>query len=438
MKRPSCRGPFNINKMTDEIKKFQDSPIYFLGICDKFNEPVIFRPGPYELKRTDLIGLRRAFLCHIFPIFSLDLYLVCLLDNNFISDESGLTLIVKYSKNSEEVGFISVKAQVLGEGNRFHSRFTLFAEKISESLFFPGTYEVLLKSDATETLLGEFELIHIPALPLTEERIRALKSDPKAIKYIKYGVSCKKCGDSIKAFVGINGRENEKDGYVWYEDLPSKFICSCGEANFSLMYVKENLHGLLGYKESPFSVEEDIERNYTRAALKRIVDDFWQIIDKETVEQEIQKFIEQNPIILSCFSPALLKPKAPATAKYKTDFAILNQKGELILIEIEKTNTPLFTKAGVQHSRLTQAIDQVENWLQEARRNKLGLIDDLSMEGLKLDMVTAIKGVVVAGRSLEEYKPHIEKLHARSDISFYTYDDLYKFLRNVVSRVEEV
>ena len=195
---------------------------------------------------------------------------------------------------------------------------------------------------------------------------------------------------------------------------------------------------MLGYKSSPFSTEEGIERNYTSAALKTVLRAFEEAIGQSKTEEEIQKFIEQHPIVLACFSPEFLKFKAPATAKFKTDFALLNQKGELVLIEIEKTDTPLFTKTGTQHSRLTQAIGQVEDWLKEARRNKLGVVDDLGINGVKIDMVTAVKGVVVAGRSLKEYDSHIEKLHARQDITFFTYDDLLKFLRNIVLRVEEM
>lgn len=423
--------------MTQDIKKISDSPVYFLGLCDKFNEPVIGRVGERELKRTDLIGLRFIFQSSIFPFSAESFYLVFLLDNNRVSDDK-FVLSVRYSETGEEVGSIAITAQALGTGNAFPSRFTLGAARIPGSYSRPGGYELVLKSDTEEIEVGAFNLVHTPALPLTPERVKALKSDPMAAKSVRFGLSCNNCHDSVKAWVGLDGKEEEKDseGYVWYEDLPESFVCSCGKVKADLKYLKENLHGMLGYKPSPFSTEEEIERNYTRAALATTAREFKEKINNSETEEEMQKFIEDHPIVLACFSPEFLKFKAPATAKFKTDFALLNQKGELILIEIEKVDTPLFTKTGTQHSKLTHAVGQVEDWLKEARRNKLGLIDDLGLEGVKLDMVTAIKGVVIAGRSLEEYEPHIEKLHTRPDIDFYTYDDLFKFLRNIVSKVE--
>jgi hypothetical protein len=425
--------------MLEEIKKIPNSPVYFLGLCDKFNEPIIGRVGDHELKRTDLIGLRFIFNSSIYPFSSENFYLTFLVDNNFVSDES-LILTVKHSGTSEEVGSISISVRALGQGSKFPSRFTLGAAKIPGSYSLPGNYELILRSATGEIIIGEFDLVHTPALPLTPERIKALKSDPMAAKYVRFDLGCNECHDSIKAWVGINGKEDGKDseGYTWYEDLPDDFTCSCGKVKRNLKYLRENLHGMLGYKPSPFSAEEDIERNYTRTALVTVLREFEEVIKNSKTEEEVQKFIEKHPIVLACFSPEFLKFKAPATAKFKTDFALLNQKGELVLIEIEKTNTPLFTKTGTQHSKLTQSIGQVEDWLKEARRNKLGLIDDLGIDGVKLDLVTAIKGVVIAGRSLKEYGSHIEKLHARQDIIFYTYDDLLKFLRHLVLNIEGI
>lgn len=422
--------------MTQNIKKIPDSPVYFLGLCDKFNEPIIGRVGERDLKRTDLIGLRSVFQSSLFPFSADNFYLVFLIDNNHVSDNK-FVLSVRYSEKEEEVGSIIITAQALGTGNVFPSRFTLCTVRIPGTYSYPGGYELVLKTDAKEIEVGRFSLVHTPALPLTPERVKALKSDPMAAKSVRFTLSCNTCHNSLKTWVGLNGRE-EKDSedYVWYEDLPEHFLCSCGKVKADLKYLRENLHGMLGYKPSPFSAEEDIERNYTRAALTTTAREFKEKINNSETEEEMQKFIEDHPIVLACFSPEFLKFKAPATAKFKTDFALLNQKGELILIEIEKVNTPLFTKTGTQHSKLTHAIGQVEDWLKEARRNKLGLIDDLGLEGVKLDMVTTIKGVVIAGRTLKEYESHIEKLHTRPDIDFYTYDDLFKFLRNIISKVE--
>lgn len=429
-----------MNKLEKQAVSIPDSKMYFLGLCDKFNQPQIAVLNGDQVNRTDLIGLRYIFTTSIFPLPAENFFLVFLIDNNYIVDTE-FVMTIRQAETKKEIGSITVKIKALGGGDRLPSRFTMTAAKSPGTYPLPGNYEVLYRQkDSAEILVGGFLLIHTPAPSLTEERVRALKSDPLSAKYIRYHILCNECKDSIKTWVGINGKDDKKDqeGYVWYEDLPDSFLCKCKKVNVDLRYLKGNLHGLLGMKESPFSLAVDIERNYKTSALRQTLQEFEKVINNSKTEEEIQVFIEKNPITLAFLTPVHLKAKAAATAKYKTDFALLNQKGELVLIEIEKSDTPLFTKTGTQHSKLTHAYDQVGNWLREARKNKLGLVDDLSIGGVNIESVTDIKGIVIAGRTLDEYSGHIEKLHARSDILFFTYDDLLKALRNIVLKIEEI
>lgn len=424
--------------MAKELNKIKDAPIYFLGICDKYLDSVIGRAGNYEFIGTDLIGLRHIYISNIFPFPAQNFFVVLLFDNNF-ADGLDTKVLLKKKDTGESVGSIAIQGGLQGDGNIFPSRFTILGVLPQGVYSEPGVYQLTMETGGEERNIGEFRTEYVPALPLTKERIEALKSDPNAAKYIKIELKCNKCNSSIQALAGIEKKEKDlEDGSVWYEDLPDEFICSCGQTKRTLKYWRESLHALLGYKPSPFNINEEIERNYTRSALAKVVTDFKSIIEKTEKEEEVQKFIESNPLVLSIFSPQLLKFKAAATAHYKTDFALLNQKGELLLIEIEKPSTPLYKKNGDPHSQLTHAINQAENWLQEARRNKLGLIDDLGIKGLKIDMVSHIKAVVIAGKSLPEYERHIGKLRSRTDIDFYTYDDLYEFLRHITRKILDI
>lgn len=425
-----------------DVETIKDSPIYLLGICDKFNEVVIANSTKlFPLSRKDIIGIRDFYVSQVFPLSGENFSILLILDNNNIESIKKIDKLSLSHESGKEIGFIRLSGIELSEGGPgvFSTRFTLLSTKIPGIMPLPGIYYLKLKEKSKDDILiGQFALYHQPALPLTEERIQAIKSNPMAAKYIRLEMNCNDCKDIIYIVAGID-KEKIKDSEIWYEDLPNNWECSCGKLNQDLSFIKGNLHAFLGYKPSPFSLDEEIERNYTQGALETVGNNFWKLLEnKKTKEEELQKFIEKNPIILSVFSPELLKFKAPVNAKFKTDFALLNQKDELVLIEIEKATTPLFKKDGMQHSQLTHAIGQVEDWLQRATRNRLALIDDVGIKGLDINKISNIKGVVIAGRSLKEYEPYIEKLRVRKDIEFYTYDDLFQFLRRMTFQIREI
>ena len=158
------------------------------------------------------------------------------------------------------------------------------------------------------------------------------------------------------------------------------------------------------------------------------------ILDRNSEEEAVQKFIERNPLILHPFSSLRIFYKSPILTKYKTDIVILNAKKELLLIELERPGLKLMKKDSGVSASLQHAFDQVRNWLHEADDHRAAVLKCIDED---LDDVTVIRGVVIAGRD-NGYEPeHLRKLK-RTDfgrISFMTYDDL---LRNLSSLIETV
>src|ERR1051325_9848473 len=91
------------------------------------------------------------------------------------------------------------------------------------------------EADGTEPVIGEFIAGLVDPLPLTAERIAAIKSDPNAVKAVRIVLGYNKCHDECKAYAGLEKSETlQAEGFIWYTDLPGKFVCSCGTTEIGL------------------------------------------------------------------------------------------------------------------------------------------------------------------------------------------------------------
>jgi len=410
--------------------------INLLGICDKYNEvPIGVAKNnlaeTFTINRKDIIGLKEFYISNIFPLPANSFFIVLLIDTEWLISNKKDTKVFVNDSGGKLMGTINIQGK-FSQSGKISQKYILQAIKFdgANPYIKPDTFTLIIEEDGKKHEIGSYNLIYQKALPLTQERIQAIKSDPLSFKYLKYELKCNKCNEKISIFCGINkGKKENTVDNIWYEDLPDNFKCKCGETECELKYIRESMHALLGYKENKFSYDQGIERSYTLGALETVVNDFNRLINNDNLsEEDYQKFIELNPIIFSIFTPKLLKFKSPVTSKFKTDFVVLNSMNELLLIEIEKPTTKLFKKDGTQHSELTHALDQVENWLMAGKRNRLALIDDINMDSLTIDNITNVKGVVIAGKNKSEDTNYIEKIRSRGNIDFYTYDDLLRSL----------
>ncbi len=422
-------------------------PLYLLGVCDKYNEP----PFPFPAKSSqgdivpittqDIIGLTQFCVSHIFPLPQNTFHLIFFVDTNQLFNSEGEIIQPNWKISIEnETGKVDA-FDIKIDGKIFSREGDGQACKLVNlkniSIFRnPGQHKFFLLVKNKKIRIGEIHFSYCPAPPLTSERIEAIKSDPSAYKWARFFIQCNKCGDKILPYVGFEKSETISDG-IWYKDLPDEFICKCKNLKINLEYLKESLHFLLGCKNPEGRFSLTTERMYTKRALETIVKDFRVLIVKKGVkESELQSFIENNPIVLNCFSPQLIQPKARVGNFYETDFVIQNTKNELLLIEIEKPETSLFKNNGDQHHQLTHAFDQIENWLLEARKDRFGFIRNLKMNEVSIDKTTNIRGVLIAGRTKDKEFEFLEKIRLRGNIDFYTYDELLHCLVETIRSMD--
>jgi hypothetical protein len=154
-----------------------------------------------------------------------------------------------------------------------------------------------------------------------------------------------------------------------------------------------------------------------------LYDTFGRLLNSDPKEETIQKFIENNLIVLHQFSAERIIFKPAILTKYRADFGILTPQKELILIEIEHTKTRLLRKDGGEAGGLTHAIDQVENWLRTVDDHRIAFLSELNIEP---DAVSAVRGVVIAGRDKGQDAKQLRALKGRDRgrILFRTFDDL--------------
>jgi hypothetical protein len=300
----------------------------------------------------------------------------------------------------------------------------------------PGTYPVILEKGGVTAQIGLLHFVHLPAPLLTEERRAAIKADPHAVKSVRLQVACNKCGDKLQIYAGLDKlTELEKEGWKWYEDIPDSFNCGCGEHKFDLTSYRENFQGLVGVDAVPGEI--NFIRLYENDVLQQISIAFESLLDSGPPEESVQNFIETNPILLHQFTPDKVFFKTPILSKFKTDITILTKSKQLILVEIEKPSTLLMKSDGGIAAELQHALTQVTDWLFECENHRLAV---LSCLGLNAADVSAIKGVVIAGRDKPYEAKHLLKLKWQDfgRVTILTYDDilagvtaLARTLRNV-------
>lgn len=302
----------------------------------------------------------------------------------------------------------------------------------------PGKYEVYLKIGSNDHFLGETQFAFATPAPLSPDDTVALKSDPLSVKLVRMELSCKSCKDRLRVYAGLDRNPKlEDEGWQWHRSLGPEFVCSCGKTKFPLVYLREGLSGALVRSTQPLTSNAvDLLRTYEVSALEEACREFAGLLDRSSSEEEVQNFLESHPVFWHSFAPVKLMFKKPILSKYVTDFVILNERKELMLVEIEKPGTPLIKDDGAMRHELQHAMAQANNWLQQLGEHRAAGLDCI---GLKMDDVVRVKALVVAGRT-----PKDPALNRRlrflemNDITFLTFDDLLHRTREVIRHIANV
>jgi hypothetical protein len=285
-------------------------------------------------------------------------------------------------------------------------------------------FAILQRDDNSEDIIGEFYCVVVEPPPLTPERVAAIKSHPKGIKAVRAVYGCNNCPSKVRAYAALErDLESEAEGFKWYTDIPEHFTCECGKTQIDFGSLKRNFFALL-LQPMPLSGEVSCVPLYEKSSVENLRLEFLSLVDSDPLEEKLQKFIEKNPLLLHQFPAERLFFKPQILTQFKADFAIATPQKELVLIEIERAGTRLLKTDGGQHSDLTHAIDQIHNWLGVTRDHLLAVLDD-SLH-IPREMVSTLRGVVIAGRDLGNDASHLRGLKSRyrAEIKFLTYDDL--------------
>ena len=156
--------------------------------------------------------------------------------------------------------------------------------------------------------------------------------------------------------------------------------------------------------------------------LEAAIREFRSLLDAEPDEEKVQLYlsIDRNKILLEP-SALSITPKIKLGSEYVTDFVIELSQRQYILVEIEKPEHTLFTKQGRVTAKVTDAQQQVEDWINWIR--DYPPYAQNSMPG-----VSEPQGWVILGRRESLSESDRRTLAGRNAnhqrISIMTFDDL--------------
>jgi len=203
---------------------------------------------------------------------------------------------------------------------------------------------------------------------------------------------------------------------------------------FSVAPIRTGLHGLLRRNLKPQTdTTTSSSRLYEQSSLEEQCRQMLKLIDADTREEELQNFLESHVIFFHVFMPKRIFFKPRILTKHVADFAVLNARDELLLVEIERPHLRLVKQDGDITADLGHAFYQVRTWAQVLDEHRTAALDAI---GLRIDEVAKVRGVVVAGRKpADENKLKLLRAVSTSEIELYTYDDLLGSVTELIKHV---
>lgn len=419
----------------------------FLGFCDRAET---ITKGHQALWHQNILGLSRSRLFYILPVNlrgqkiatavfrpcagdQFKLVFRCAPRNRQFDFTIGISSVTEARRTSETAPAETKELLEGGDGwvlNVAPLDFDVF-------VFEGGVYDVYLSTESGEDRLGDVVLSNAEVPQFTPEEVAAIKSNPFGMKVVRVEFKCVLCGESLRAYAGLESNTKlEGEGWKRNTDLlDDRFRCTCGVNDFSLEPIRKGLHGFLRAsfdKVTQGPVFSSI-RMYEDSVLAEHCRQFSELINSNPKEEKIQTFLESHEIFFSTFAPRRLMVKPRVLANYFADFAILNERSELLLVEIERPGMLLLRRDGVITADLQRAFSQVQDWFRVFHDHRAAALDIL---GLRLADVANVRGVVVAGRTpSEEADARRLRSERRNEIEFYTYDDLLKGVTGVIRQV---
>lgn len=146
------------------------------------------------------------------------------------------------------------------------------------------------------------------------------------------------------------------------------------------------------FREEQF---RNLDPNATaRKKLAKLLNEYKRLLDSRPEREEIlQTFLEANPALL-CPAHTAMKPKLQIGNRV-TDFVFGEASGDYVLVELERSTSPLFTKGGDANSQLNHARSQILDWRRYIEDNLRTVQEELDLPGISANP----RGLIVIGRS---------------------------------------
>ena len=430
-----------------------DTGIIFLGVCERAN---YVPDGDTGFFKWHILGLKQVILSPIFPLpfqathfgFAISAEAIATPHHIQIVDPSGNergTIHIRIQNPANEPissdSIASAPPEAIVEapavmlvGNGWQAIFCTIGPP-GFLIERPGIHYLRLETPAGPQIIGELHFYAVNAIPLTPDRVAAIRSDPRGSKVLRLEFSCKVCSTALFTYAALERIPSiEAEGCSWYETIPETFTCTCSQTTLDLSLIRKNLHALLGLRidqGGPVSVTP----LYEKSSLEALRIEFVALVKTATKEEQLQQFIAKNPVILHQFPAVRLFTKPPIFTFFKADFAIVTPQRELLLIELEKSTTTLLKQDGGVAATLNQAFDQARSWLHIADEQRIAVLDALS---LTREQVSSVHAVVIAGQDSGYDAMHLRRLKGqyRGDVRFLTYDDLIYSLDHLIQRLD--
>ena len=172
----------------------------------------------------------------------------------------------------------------------------------------------------------------------------------------------------------------------------------------------------------------------TISKLKALSDEFEKILEDETREEDIQKFLKTNSFVLHQSAEAISKQKLGED--FVTDFVLVattTQGPSYFLVELERAAHPVLNKDYSLTSPVMQAIKQTRDW-------------DVWLESNKAYIQKKLPGfetphfIVVIGRSVGFDDPHRAYMRSYNrewkNLELLTYDDVLHRFRATIEKLK--
>ena len=180
---------------------------------------------------------------------------------------------------------------------------------------------------------------------------------------------------------------------------------------------------------------QNLDPNSTaRRRYGELIQEYQTLLDCDPGREEIlQQFLKINPHML-CPTFTKVWPKLEI-GPYQTDFVFRTATKDYLLGELERSNLPLFTRAGQPSSQLTHAQSQILDWKRYIEDNLSSVQRELGLSGISSNP----EGIVVMGRtgtlSPENVRFLTTLTNQNPKLRVLTYDDVLLNAKAVVENL---